>query len=176
MAAVAAGELVAEIGAALQCAKLGVTQDVRPDRAQYVANWVGIAQGRSQGELHARRLRQLGCSWRSSKHSGMQHADSRVVPALMESRNDPSSLFLRASFGNTAAHFSRKHSSGVTSQGRNVGKLGGIRHVDPGGCEAWSCSEFLPNTSANSVARGEPSGRLCTEWSCQQLGETCLLL
>lgn len=41
-AAVAAEELVAEIGSALLCAELGVTQDVRPDHAQYIANWLEL--------------------------------------------------------------------------------------------------------------------------------------
>jgi antirestriction protein ArdC len=38
----AAEELVAEIGAAFLCAELGVTQDVRPDHAAYVANWLTL--------------------------------------------------------------------------------------------------------------------------------------
>lgn len=41
-AEVAMEELVAEIGSALLCAELGVTQDVRPDHAQYVANWLEL--------------------------------------------------------------------------------------------------------------------------------------
>jgi antirestriction protein ArdC len=36
----AAEELVAEIGAAFLCAELGVTQDMRPDHAADVANWL----------------------------------------------------------------------------------------------------------------------------------------
>jgi len=41
-AQVAAEELVAEIGAAMLCAELGITQDVRPDHAAYVANWLQL--------------------------------------------------------------------------------------------------------------------------------------
>ncbi len=41
-AAIAAEELVAEIGSALLCAELGVTQDVRADHAQYIANWLEL--------------------------------------------------------------------------------------------------------------------------------------
>jgi antirestriction protein ArdC len=41
-AELAAEELVAEIGAAFLCAELGITQDVRPDHAAYIANWVQI--------------------------------------------------------------------------------------------------------------------------------------
>ena len=38
----AAEELVAEIGAAFLCAELGITQDVRPDHAQYLAHWLQL--------------------------------------------------------------------------------------------------------------------------------------
>jgi len=41
-AEVAAEELVAEIGAAMLCAEIGVTQDTRADHAQYVANWLQL--------------------------------------------------------------------------------------------------------------------------------------
>lgn len=40
--AYAAEELVAEIGAAFLCAELGITQSVRPDHAQYLANWLQL--------------------------------------------------------------------------------------------------------------------------------------
>lgn len=40
--AYAAEELVAEIGAAMLCAELGVTQDTRPDHAQYIHNWLQL--------------------------------------------------------------------------------------------------------------------------------------
>lgn len=35
-------ELVAEIGSAFLCARLHITQDTRPDHAQYVANWLQL--------------------------------------------------------------------------------------------------------------------------------------
>jgi antirestriction protein ArdC len=41
-AEVAAEELVAEIGAAMLCAELGVTQDTRPDHAQYIHHWMNL--------------------------------------------------------------------------------------------------------------------------------------
>lgn len=41
-AAYAAEELVAEIGSAFLCAELGITQDTRPDHAQYLANWLQL--------------------------------------------------------------------------------------------------------------------------------------
>jgi antirestriction protein ArdC len=40
--AYAAEELVAEIGAAFLCAELGITQEVRLDHAQYLANWLQL--------------------------------------------------------------------------------------------------------------------------------------
>ena len=33
---------MAEIGAAFLCAELGITQTVRPDHAQYLANWLQL--------------------------------------------------------------------------------------------------------------------------------------
>jgi antirestriction protein ArdC len=41
-ASYAAEELVAEIGAAFLCSDLGITQDVRPDHAQYLAHWLQL--------------------------------------------------------------------------------------------------------------------------------------
>jgi len=38
----AAEELIAEIGSAFLCAELGITQDVRADHAQYLANWLQL--------------------------------------------------------------------------------------------------------------------------------------
>ncbi len=46
--AYAAEELVAEIGAAFLCAELGITQDVRPDHAQYLANWLVLLKNDSR--------------------------------------------------------------------------------------------------------------------------------
>lgn len=40
--AYAAEELIAEIGSAMLCAEIGITQDIRPDHAQYLANWLQI--------------------------------------------------------------------------------------------------------------------------------------
>jgi antirestriction protein ArdC len=40
--AYAAEELVAEIGAAFLCAELGITQEIRPDHAQYLAHWLKL--------------------------------------------------------------------------------------------------------------------------------------
>lgn len=41
-AAYAAEELVAEIGAAFLCAELEITPELRPDHAQYLANWLQL--------------------------------------------------------------------------------------------------------------------------------------
>lgn len=41
-AEVAAEELVAEIGSAMLCAELGITQDTRPDHAQYIHHWMQL--------------------------------------------------------------------------------------------------------------------------------------
>lgn len=47
-AAYAAEELVAEIGAAFLCAELGITQDVRADHAQYLAQWLKLLKDDSR--------------------------------------------------------------------------------------------------------------------------------
>lgn len=46
--AYAAEELIAEIGAAFLCAELGITQSVRPDHAQYLANWLQLLKDDSR--------------------------------------------------------------------------------------------------------------------------------
>lgn len=46
--AYAAEELVAEIGSAFLCAELGITQDVRADHAQYLAQWLKLLKGDSR--------------------------------------------------------------------------------------------------------------------------------
>lgn len=38
----AAEELVAELGAAFICARLGITNEARPDHAQYIASWLKV--------------------------------------------------------------------------------------------------------------------------------------
>lgn len=51
--AYAAEELVAEIGAAFLCAELGVTQDTRPDHAQYLAQWLTLMKSDSRAVFTA---------------------------------------------------------------------------------------------------------------------------
>jgi antirestriction protein ArdC len=38
-------ELIAELGAAFLCADLGITPDVRPDHAAYIASWLEVLKG-----------------------------------------------------------------------------------------------------------------------------------
>ena len=47
-AAYAAEELVAEIASAFLCAELGITQDTRADRAQYLAQWLKLMKSDSR--------------------------------------------------------------------------------------------------------------------------------
>ena len=54
-AAYAAEELVAEIGSAFLCSELGITQDMRADHAQYLAQLAQAAEGRQPRHLHGRR-------------------------------------------------------------------------------------------------------------------------
>lgn len=46
--AYAAEELIAEIGSAFLCAELGITQDVRADHAQYLAQWLTLLKSDSR--------------------------------------------------------------------------------------------------------------------------------
>lgn len=46
--AYAAEELVAEVGAAFLCAELGITQELRADHAQYLANWLELLKDDSK--------------------------------------------------------------------------------------------------------------------------------
>lgn len=46
-------ELVAEIGAAMLCAKLGITTDVREDHAQYIKHWLTILKGDNKAIVKA---------------------------------------------------------------------------------------------------------------------------
>lgn len=52
-AAYAAEELVAEIGSAFLCAEFGITQDTRPDHAQYLAQWMKLLKDDSRAIFHA---------------------------------------------------------------------------------------------------------------------------
>ena len=41
-------ELVAEIGAAFLCAALGISNEPRPDHAQYIQSWLKVLKGDSK--------------------------------------------------------------------------------------------------------------------------------
>lgn len=49
----AAEELVAEIGAAFLCSELGITQELRADHAQYLAQWLELLKGDSRAIFSA---------------------------------------------------------------------------------------------------------------------------
>ena len=51
--AYAAEELVAEIGSAFLCSELGITQDVRADHAQYLAQWLTLMKSDSRAVFTA---------------------------------------------------------------------------------------------------------------------------
>ena len=51
--AYAAEELIAEIGSAFLCAELGITQDVRADHAQYLAQWLTLMKSDSRAVFAA---------------------------------------------------------------------------------------------------------------------------
>ena len=62
-AAYAAEELVAEIGSAFLCAELGITQDTRPDHAQYLAHWVQLLKNDSRAIFTAAAKASEAVAW-----------------------------------------------------------------------------------------------------------------
>jgi antirestriction protein ArdC len=46
-------ELVAELGAAFNCATLGITSTPRADHAQYIENWLQVLKGDKRAIFHA---------------------------------------------------------------------------------------------------------------------------
>ncbi len=65
--AYAAEELVAEIGAAMLCAETGVTQDTRPDHAQYIANWLQLLKDDSKAIFTAAAKASQAVAWLKAK-------------------------------------------------------------------------------------------------------------
>lgn len=62
-------ELVAEIGAAFLCAHLGITQDVRPDHARYLANWLTLLKENNRAIFTAAARASQAVSYLSTKGS-----------------------------------------------------------------------------------------------------------
>jgi antirestriction protein ArdC len=73
----AAEELVAEIGAAFLCAELGITQDVRADHAQYLANWLQLLKNDPKAIFTAA----ARASEAVNNLNGLQHSGPRTGPA-----------------------------------------------------------------------------------------------
>ena len=78
-AEVAAEELVAEIGSAFLCAELGITQDVRADHAQYLANWLQLLKGDPKAIFTAAARASEAVNYLN----GLQHPGPRTGPAAM---------------------------------------------------------------------------------------------
>ena len=68
--AYAAEELVAELGAAFLCAELGITQEVRPDHAQYVANWLQLMKTDDRAIFTAAAHASRAVAWLSENKQG----------------------------------------------------------------------------------------------------------
>ena len=56
-------ELVAEIGAAFLCARLGITNAPRVDHAQYIASWLEVLKGDSRAIITASSEAQKACDY-----------------------------------------------------------------------------------------------------------------
>jgi antirestriction protein ArdC len=78
-AEVAAEELVAEIGSAFLCAELGITQDVRPDHAQYLANWLQLLKDDPKAIFTAAARASEAVNYLN----GLQHSGSHTDPAAI---------------------------------------------------------------------------------------------
>lgn len=69
--AYAAEELVAEIGAAMLCAETGVTQDTRPDHAQYIANWLQLLKDDPKAIFTAAAKASHAVAWLKANQAGV---------------------------------------------------------------------------------------------------------
>jgi antirestriction protein ArdC len=78
-AEVAAEELVAEVGAAILCAELGITQDVRPDHAQYLVSWLRLLKDDPKAIFTAAARASEAVNYLN----GLQHSGPRTDPAAM---------------------------------------------------------------------------------------------
>lgn len=56
-------ELIAEIGAAFACARLGITNAPRVDHAQYIAHWLDVLKSDSRAIVTAASEAQKACDW-----------------------------------------------------------------------------------------------------------------
>jgi antirestriction protein ArdC len=61
--AYAVEELAAEMGAAFLCAQLGITNDPRPDHAQYLASWLRVLKSDSKAIIRAASEAQKACDY-----------------------------------------------------------------------------------------------------------------
>ena len=81
----AAEELVAEIASAMLCASLGITQDVRPDHAQYLAHWVAIMKSDSKAVFTAAAAAARAVDYLES----LQPPEPAQAPTEMRGHTDP---------------------------------------------------------------------------------------
>jgi antirestriction protein ArdC len=63
-------ELVAEIGAALLCAELGIALEPRPDHAAYLASWLTVLKADKRAIFNAAALAQKAVDWLVDTGSG----------------------------------------------------------------------------------------------------------
>jgi antirestriction protein ArdC len=75
----AAEELVAEIGSAFLCAELGITQDVRADHAQYLANWLQLLKDDSKAIFTAAARASEAVTYLHGLQRPGPHADPAAV-------------------------------------------------------------------------------------------------
>ena len=61
--AYAAEELVAELGAAMWCAQIGISAATRPDHASYLSSWLGILKADARALVTVASKAQAAVDW-----------------------------------------------------------------------------------------------------------------
>jgi antirestriction protein ArdC len=88
----AAEELVAEIGSAFLCAELGITQDVRADHAQYLANWLQLLKDDSKAIFAAAARASEAVTYLHGLQPPGPHADPAALAAPRAAISEVSAL------------------------------------------------------------------------------------
>ena len=73
-------ELIAELGAAFLCADLGVTLELRPDHAQYIAGWLEVLRKDNEAIITAARSAQKAVDFLTGLQSTRQSGRTRERP------------------------------------------------------------------------------------------------
>lgn len=73
-------ELVAEIGSAFLCARLGISNEPRADHAAYVSGWIKALQDDSRAIVNAASLAQKACDYLANRLAAPAQATPEALP------------------------------------------------------------------------------------------------